>query len=196
MYCLNLGVEGLMAKVRAMTRMVRRFRGYGGSALVMTMISVFVRRQTKSKSVIALTAQGLSAPRITKFLPQVVMNSSQDVELVCAVAGSPLPDVVWSRDGQRLCSCASQLPSLRKTCQSWLAPRYTFSWIGSGSRLHIENAFALFDAGEFTCTVVSPLGRKEANATLTLRGEERTMSTHTEQCILLKKGQGIESCLF
>ena len=155
---------------------------------MMIMISVFVQHQTKSKSVIVLTAPGMSAPSITDFLPQVVRNSSQDVELVCAVAGSPLPDVVWSRDGKRLGSCTSKLPSIRKTCSRLgMDSRYTFSWTGSGSRLRIEFAFALFDAGEFTCTVVSPLGRKEANATLMLRGKEWNMSTHT-QIIVERRG--------
>ena len=132
----------------------------------------------------------MTAPRITKFLPQVVMNSSQDVELVCAVAGSPLPDVVWSRDGQRLGSCANKLPSLRKACSRLgMDSHYTFSLTGSGSRLLIENAFAQFDAGEFTCTVVSPLGRREANATLTLRGEELTMSTQTRIYSVERRGR-------
>ena len=107
------------------------------------------------------------------------------------MAGSPLPDVVWSRDGQRLGSCANKLPSLRKTCSRLgMDSRYAFSLTGSGSRLRIENAFAQFDAGDagITCTVVSPLGRSEANVTLTLRGEELTMSTQTRIYSVERRG--------
>ncbi|XP_042350326.1 striated muscle preferentially expressed protein kinase isoform X2 [Plectropomus leopardus] len=96
----------------------------------------------------------LEAPVFEFPLQDTVASAGADVLLKCIIAGTPIPEVTWTKDNTEITGVAY----------------YTVKVEGERHTLLIKSA-RISDAGKYCVTAVNQVGRASSNATLIVKAE-------------------------
>ena len=93
-------------------------------------------------------------PVISEIDGGTVVNQGDNLELVCRVTGTPIPEVIWLKDGNRL--------------HATFDSRVSFPSPGSLKIMYMRRQ----DAGRYSCQAQSEAGSVSDSVDVSVRGNE------------------------